>query len=57
MYKIQYRFTSNSAWIDCVWDGQLLTFKDKKTATKRANEYLAVAKQISSRYEYRVVEV
>ena len=57
MYKIQYRYNSNSTWTDCVWDSQLLTFKDKKAATKKANEYLYVAKQINSQYEYRVVEV
>lgn len=57
MYKIQYRFTSNSAWTDCVWGNQLLTFKDKKAATKKANEAQTVAKQINSQYEYRVVEV
>lgn len=57
MFKIQYRFNSNSAWTNCVWAGQLLTFKDKKAAVKRAREYLAVAKQINSQYEYRVVEV
>lgn len=57
MYKIQYRYNSNSAWTDCVWAGQLLTFKDKKAATKKANEYLYVGKQINSHYEYRVVEV
>lgn len=57
MYKIQYRFTSNSTWTDCVWGNQLLTFKDKKAATKKANEAQAVAKQINSQYEYRVVEV
>lgn len=57
MYKIQYRFNSDSTWNDCVWDGQLLTFKDKKAAVKRCNEAQAVAKQISLQYEYRVVEV
>lgn len=57
MYKIQYRFNSNSTWTDCVWAGQLLIFKDKKAATKKADEYLYVAKQINSQYEYRVVEV
>ena len=56
MFKIQYRYL-NAAWTDCVWAGQLLTFKDKKAAVKRAKEYMAVAKQINSRYEYRVVEV
>lgn len=57
MYKIQYRYNSNSAWHDCIWAGQLLTFESKKAATKRAQEYLYVAKQINSQYEYRVVEV
>ncbi len=57
MYKIQYRFNPYAAWNDCIWGGQLLTFKDKKAATKKANEAWAVAKQINSHYEYRVVEV
>lgn len=57
MYKIQYRYNSNSTWTDCVLAGQLLTFKDKEAATKKANECLYVAKQINSHYEYRVVEV
>lgn len=57
MYKIQYRFNPYAAWNDCVWDGQLLAFKDKKAAVKRCNEAQAVAKRIDSQYEYRVVEV
>lgn len=57
MYKIQYRFNPYAAWNDCVWSDQLLTFKDKKAAVKRCNEAQAVAKQINSQYEYRVVEV
>ena len=57
MYKIQYRFNPYAAWNDCVWDGQLLTFKDKKAAVKKCNEAQAVAKQINPQYEYRVVEV
>lgn len=57
MYKIQYRFNPYAAWNDCVWSGALLTFKDKKAAVKRYNEAQAVAKQINSQYEYRVVEV
>lgn len=56
MYKIQYRY-SNTAWTDCVWAGQLLIFKDKKAAVKRAKEYMAAAKQINPQYEYKVVEV
>lgn len=57
MYKIQYRFNSDSTWTDCVWGDRLLTFKDKKAAVKRCNEAQAVAKQINSLYEYHVVEV
>lgn len=57
MYKIQYRFNPYVAWHDCIWAGQILTFKDKKEATKRAQEYMYVAKQINSHYEYQVVEV
>lgn len=57
MYKIQYRFNPYAAWNDCVLNGQLLTFKDKKTAVKRCNEAQTVAKQIKSQYEYRVVEI
>lgn len=57
MYKIQYRFNSNAAWTDCIWDGQPLTFKDRKDAVKMANKAQAVAKQINSQYEYKVVEV
>lgn len=57
MYKIQCRFNPYAAWNDCVLDGQLLTFKDKKAAVKRCNEAQTVAKQIKSQYEYRVVEV
>lgn len=57
MYKIQYRFNSYAAWNDCIWSGQLLTFESKKAATKRAQEYMYVAKQINSHYEYHVAEV
>lgn len=57
MFKIQYRFNPYAAWNDCIWSGALLTFKDKKAAVKRCNEAQAVAKQINSQYEYRVVEV
>ncbi len=57
MYKIQYRFNPYAAWTDCVWDGNSLTFKDRKAAVKMANEVQAIAKQINSTYEYRVAEV
>lgn len=57
MYKIQYRFNPYAAWNDCIWGSRLLTFEDKKAATKRAKEYMDVAKLINSHYEYKVVEV
>lgn len=57
MYKIQYRFNSDSTWTDCIWAGRFLTFKDKKEATKVLNKIQAIVKQISLQYEYQVVEV
>lgn len=57
MYKIQYRFNSDSTWTDCIWAGRFLTFKDKKEATKVLNKIQAIVKQINLQYEYQVVEV
>lgn len=57
MYKIQYRFNSDSTWTDCIWAGRFLTFKDKKEASKVLNKILSIVKQINLQYEYRVVEV
>lgn len=57
MFKIQYKFNSDSSWTDCIWGGRCLTFKIEKEATKILNKILGIVKQVNLQYEYRVVEV